>query len=78
MPQCLLVIAACYVAAAVVKAAIGSGFPIQSTEPIRLSWRELFGSDVETLGRPVDIGEAYLAGAGAVGHGFLYTCECSM
>lgn len=73
VPQYLLIIAACYAAAAVVKAAIGPGFPIQSTEPIRLSWTELFGRHVETLDQSVDIGEAYLAGAGAVGHGFLYT-----
>ncbi len=38
-----------------------------------MSWPALFGADIERLKQPLDIGEVYLAGAGAVGHGFVYT-----
>ena len=72
-PRPLLVIAACYVAAAAIRTALGPSFPIRSSAPIVLSWAELFGTHIEQLKRPLNIGEAYLAGAGAVGNGFVYT-----
>jgi molybdopterin/thiamine biosynthesis adenylyltransferase len=71
-PPSLLVIAACYIAAAAVRVALGNGFPIQTSGPIVLPWTELFGPDLKKLMLPLDIGESYLAGAGAVGHGFVY------
>lgn len=73
VPSPLRVVAACYVAAAAVRAALGPDFPIWATEPIVLRWSELFGADTGIFRRPLDIGECYLAGAGAVGNGFLYT-----
>jgi molybdopterin/thiamine biosynthesis adenylyltransferase len=71
-PPPLLVLAACYVAAAAVRVALGPSFPIQTSAPVVLPWRELFGPHLEQLKLPLDIGETYLAGAGAVGHGFIY------
>lgn len=79
LPQCalsfppvLLVIAACYVAAAALRVALGDEFPIRNSSSVVLSWSKLFGPDLHRLTHAVDIDEAYLAGAGAVGHGFLY------
>jgi molybdopterin/thiamine biosynthesis adenylyltransferase len=73
IPSPLRVVAACYIAAAAVRAALGPGFPFQSAEPVVLHWSELFGPDLNGLRNTFDIGETYLAGAGAVGNGFLYT-----
>jgi molybdopterin/thiamine biosynthesis adenylyltransferase len=66
------VIAACYIAAAGLRAALGPDFPIRNASPVALSWSQLFGPNLHRLTDAVDIGETYLAGAGAVGHGFLY------
>jgi ThiF family protein len=71
--KALNVIAACYVAAAAMRAALGVTFPIQGGDEICLPWQKLLGVDSRLLSGPVKIGEAYLAGAGAVGNGFLYT-----
>ena len=51
---------------------MGTSFPIQTSTPVVLPWGELFGPHLEQLKLPLDIGETYLAGAGAVGHGFVY------
>ena len=75
-PPPLLVVAACYIAAAAVRVALGPSFPIQNSAPVVLPWGELFGPHLERLALPLDIGETYLAGAGAVGHGFIYTLCC--
>jgi hypothetical protein len=74
-PPALLVIAACYVAAAAVRVAIGADFPVQSAEPVVIRWRELIGQDPAILRGLFDVRETYLAGAGAVGNGFLYTLQ---
>ena len=73
IPRPLLVIAACYIAASAVRAALGPSFPITNSAPIVLCWSELFGATFGQMTQPLDIGEAYLAGAGAVGQGFIYT-----
>lgn len=75
LPRPLLVIAACHIAAAAVAAALRSDFPIRCSDPIVIPWTELFGPDLDRLEAPVDIGEVYLAGAGAVGNGFLYSLQ---
>lgn len=71
--RALLVIAGCHIAASAIRAALGPSFPIQSKESIVLRWADLFGPFLDRLNDPIDIGETYLAGAGAVGNGFLYT-----
>ena len=74
IPRSLLVIARFrYVSAAAIRVALGPTFPFKHSSPIVLSWPALFGADIERLKQPLDIGEVYLAGAGAVGHGFVYT-----
>ncbi|MDA8120902.1 MAG: ThiF family adenylyltransferase [Gammaproteobacteria bacterium] len=75
LPRPLLIIAACHLAAAAVAAALGSELPIQCSNPIIIPWTKLFGPDLDCLEAPVNIGEVYLAGAGAVGNGFLYALQ---
>ncbi len=72
-PRPLLVIAACYVAATAIGVALGASFPVSGAGPIVLAWEQLLGSHLNRLNTPLDIGETYLAGAGAVGNGFMYT-----
>ncbi|MGA7294943.1 MAG: hypothetical protein WBW53_19945 [Terriglobales bacterium] len=73
IPRPLLVIAACYVSATAIRVALGPTFPFGNSAPIILSWPALFGTHLDRLAQPLGIGEVYLAGAGAVGHGFVYT-----
>jgi len=75
IPRPLIVIAACYLSAAAIRVALGPTFPFRNTAPISLSWQSLFGPVIERLKQPLHIVETYLAGAGAVGHGFLYTLQ---
>jgi molybdopterin/thiamine biosynthesis adenylyltransferase len=72
-PLPFLVIEACHISAAAIRAALGASLPVGTSVPIKLDWRELFGPQGDSFATPVDIGETYLAGAGAVGHGFIYT-----
>ena len=72
-PLPFLVIQACHISAAAIRAALGASLPIGTSEPIKLDWRDLFGPQGDGFAAPLDIGETYLAGAGAVGHGFIYT-----
>ena len=72
-PRPLLVIAACYAAAAAIRVALGASFPVSGSGPVVLNWGQLFGPHLSLLNHPLEIGESYLAGAGAVGHGFIYT-----
>jgi hypothetical protein len=62
-------IVACYAAAATVDCALDGIFGMQ--DPFVLRFDE-FGVAPESLMQPVDLGHAYLAGAGAIGNGFLW------
>src|ERR1700728_3418992 len=72
-PPPFLVIEACRISAAAIRAAVGTSLPVGASGPIKLDWRDLLGPHGDSLAAPLDVGEAYLAGAGAVGHGFIYT-----
>jgi|SRR5579871_1347700 len=66
-----LFVTACYAAAAVVRAVIGDDMPLPRRELIVLNLDALGVS--EAVGeRSVDLGRAYLAGAGAIGTAFLW------
>jgi hypothetical protein len=62
-----LIIIACYAAAAAVRVALGSSFHLAFTDPVRLNV-----GDLAVPSGAVSLGRMYLAGAGAVGHAFLY------
>ncbi|MRR05461.1 MAG: hypothetical protein EG828_00725 [Deltaproteobacteria bacterium] len=68
----LLLIAACFTAAKTLACYLGERFPFNVDEPLVLDYRAIFTEDLDFLHEPVDLGTVYLAGAGAVGNGFLY------
>lgn len=72
-PLCRLIIA-CYAAAAMVYRATGSALPFTMNDPVIVHFEEL-GIELRSLGDPVDLGHSYLAGAGAIGNGFLWAAR---
>ncbi len=70
----LNVLIACYVSAAVMHGIFGERLPFSMPTPLRVSFAEL-GVVKSDLEKPIDIGRAYLAGAGAVGNGFLWAAR---
>ncbi len=68
-------LAACYIAAAAFRALLPETVPQSGPVPLRLPFRLSFavvGLDDAQLATPFDVGTAYLAGAGAIGNGFLW------
>jgi hypothetical protein len=66
-----LLVVACYAAAAALRLVIGADLPLPSQDPLVLDLASL-GLKHVLISRPIDIGHAYLAGAGAIGNGFLW------
>jgi hypothetical protein len=67
----VLIVVACYTAAAVLRLAIGDRLPLPSRDPLVLDLQAL-GVTADLISRRIDLGRAYLAGAGAVGNGYLW------
>jgi hypothetical protein len=72
-PLCML-LTACYAAAAMVYRATGSGLPSTVADPLVLRFADL-GIELDALGEPIELGHAYLAGAGAIGNGLLWAAR---
>jgi molybdopterin/thiamine biosynthesis adenylyltransferase len=68
----LLIIVACYGAAAALRLIIGDGLPLPNRDPLVLDLQAL-GVTPALLSRQIDVGHIYLAGAGAIGNGYLWT-----
>lgn len=66
----LRLVAACYASAATLYHALGGSLTIGVPDPLVISFDAL-GIDAAALGAPVDLGDAVMAGAGAIGNGFL-------
>jgi len=64
-------IAACYVCAAALGTVIGDRLPYPTPETYVVDMRELLGEDEPLLRKECDFSEAHLAGAGAIGNGFI-------
>lgn len=62
---------ACYACAVLLDRAIDADLPFNLPIPFKLSF-DVLGLDLDALDQPVDIGHAYLAGAGAIGNGLLW------
>lgn len=62
---------ACYACAVVLDRAIEADLPFNVPIPFTLPFAAL-GLDLNALDQPVDVGHAYLAGAGAIGNGLLW------
>jgi hypothetical protein len=71
MHPALLLVVACYTAAAAVRLVIGEGLPLPNRDPLVLDLQSL-GLTPVILGHPIDLGLTYLAGAGAIGNGYLW------
>jgi hypothetical protein len=65
---------ACYICASTLNAALDVQVPYGCPDPLTLTFSEL-GIDLDALSEPVDIGVAHLAGAGAIGNGFLWAAR---
>lgn len=67
----LLFVLSCYCSALVLKTVIGKGLPVTVRDEILINAEELV-QEPKVFTSEVDLGEAYLAGAGAIGNSFLY------
>lgn len=67
-------IVACYACAAMLDCALDRELPFGLPDPLVLSFDAL-GVDPLDLGKTIDIGHAYLAGAGAIGNGLLWAAR---
>ena len=75
LPHRLMVlIAACYVSGAVINAAVGDGCPNPPPTEFEIPFGAFLPSQTH-LDAPVALGEAYLAGAGAIGNGLLWAAR---
>lgn len=70
----LVLISACYLAGAVIGCAIGEGIPNLPPPELEIPFDGLARVDYSLIGA-VPLGEAYLAGAGAIGNGFLWAAR---
>jgi molybdopterin/thiamine biosynthesis adenylyltransferase len=70
----LALLAACYVSSKAIHAAVGQGLPNPPPARFELIYEEVV-PDPAILHRPVELGHAYLAGAGAIGNGFLWAAR---
>ena len=71
VPQLFLLIAACYTCGVSLQTALGERLPYDAVDPFVLRFADL-GVDGDALGEEFELGPAYLAGAGAIGNGFLW------
>jgi E1 N-terminal domain len=71
----LALLTSCYASALIMAAALHGRLPLAPASIIELHWAELFGSELNFLSEACDLGEVFLAGAGAVGNSFLYALQ---
>ncbi len=74
VPPILALLGACYASAAAFHYAIGGRLATGIQEPLVVEFAQL-GVTAAELEDPVDLGRAYLAGAGAIGNGFLWAAR---
>ena len=74
IPAILGLTIACYASAAVLNHALDKTLPFNQPEPLVLSFNQ-FGIDWASVLKPIDLGRTYLAGAGAIGNGFLWAAR---
>jgi ThiF family protein len=71
IPKILALLVACYSSAAMLFHSTEGKLPFQLPDPFEFSYDAL-GVDVSLLLQPINLGHAYLAGAGAIGNGLLW------
>lgn len=71
-----ILLGACYAVGAALKLATNNLLRFPAPELLRVNLTEILGDDLLLLYRQAYLDEAHLAGAGAVGNGFLYGLGC--
>ncbi len=74
VPPIFNVLMACYISAAVMHSVFRKQLPFSMPSPFQLSFDDL-GVAKDDLRKPIDLGRSYLAGAGAIGNGFLWAAR---
>lgn len=74
IPRVLCLLVACYAAAGTMQTVFQDRLPFEGSSPLRVSFDQL-GIEPMAFEAPVNIGHAYLAGAGAIGNGFLWAAR---
>jgi hypothetical protein len=74
VPRILALLIACYAAGAALHRALKGSLPFTPPDPFVFRFNEL-GLDLNTLADPIDVERMYLAGAGAIGNGFLWAAR---
>jgi hypothetical protein len=72
--RALLVVAACYGAGVAIYRAVGGGIPNPPPDHLEIRYDDIL-PDRTVLEEAGNLGEAYLAGAGAIGNGFLWAAR---
>ena len=74
IPALFRLLSACYASGVTLYHALGGSLPFTIPDPLTVEFRQL-GVNLADLKHPIDIGRTYLAGAGAIGNGFLWAAR---
>jgi molybdopterin/thiamine biosynthesis adenylyltransferase len=77
-PGIVLLVAAAYAAGMALKTALGNRLPVggpSAEQGLRISLNDVLGVDRAWMEVPIELSDTYLAGAGAVGNGFLFALQ---
>jgi hypothetical protein len=74
IPAIFQIVVACYVCAAVMQRVFKDQLPFHVPSPLVIPFAQ-FGVDFDALNADIDLGRTYLAGAGAIGNGFLWAAR---
>lgn len=74
IPAIFEIIVACYTCAAVMQRVFKDRLPFHVPSPLVIPFAQ-FGVDFDALNAEIDLGRTYLAGAGAIGNGFLWAAR---
>ena len=70
----MTLVSACYLAGAAIRLSVGQDMPNPPPKTFEIIFSDLI-DPAGALTDPIDIGESYLAGAGAIGNGFLWAAR---
>jgi molybdopterin/thiamine biosynthesis adenylyltransferase len=74
IPAIFGVVVACYACAAVMQRVFKDRLPLHVPSPLVIPFAQ-FGVDFDAVNADIDLGRTYLAGAGAIGNGFLWAAR---
>jgi hypothetical protein len=74
VPKILGLLVACYASSAALHHALNGALALGLPEPLIVEFAQL-GVNLKVIAQPVDLGRAYLAGAGAIGNGLLWAAR---